>query len=102
MNIGLLMMCVGSLLPVGLLQTWASVDQDYWYARRSEFLHTPLMQNLRWMRAPGDSLFAIGELALVWFWFSLWRPKRRCRSRSRPWATEDARFRGIRLRQLTH
>ena len=26
-NIGLFMMCVGSLLPVGLLQTWASVDQ---------------------------------------------------------------------------
>jgi nitric oxide reductase subunit B len=71
MNIGLFMMCVGSLLPVGLLQTWASVDQGYWYARSSEFLHTPTMQTLRWMRVPGDSIFALGELAMVWFVFTL-------------------------------
>ena len=71
MNIGLFLMCVGSLLPVGLLQTWASVDQGYWYARSSEFLHSPLMQTLRWMRVPGDTLFGIGELVLVWFVFTL-------------------------------
>jgi nitric oxide reductase subunit B len=67
MNIGLFLMCVGSLLPVGLLQTWASVDQGYWYARSTEFLGTPLMQTLRWMRVPGDTLFALGALALVAF-----------------------------------
>ena len=75
MNIGLMAMCVGSLLPVGLLQTWASVDRGYWYARSSEFLGTPLMQNLRWLRAPGDTIFALGELVLVLFIFSI-RPKR--------------------------
>jgi nitric oxide reductase subunit B len=47
MNVGLFAMCVISLLPVGLLQTWASVDQGYWYARSSEFMNTPLMQTLR-------------------------------------------------------
>ncbi len=67
MNIGLFGMCVGSLLPVGLLQTWASVDQGYWYARSTEFLGTPLMQTLRWMRVPGDLIFALGALALVAF-----------------------------------
>ena len=67
MNIGLFLMCVGSLLPVGLLQTWASVDQGYWYARSTEFLGTPLMQTLRWMRVPGDTLFALGALVLVAF-----------------------------------
>jgi nitric oxide reductase subunit B len=71
MNIGLMGMCVGSLLPVGLLQTWASVDQGYWYARSTEFLGTPLMQALRWMRVPGDSIFALGEFALVAFIFSV-------------------------------
>jgi nitric oxide reductase subunit B len=76
MNIGLMTMCVGSLLPVGLLQTWASVDQGYWYARSTDFLHTPLMQTLRWMRVPGDSIFALGELAMVWFVFALRRTKR--------------------------
>jgi len=67
MNIGLFAMCVGSLLPVGLLQTWASVDQGYWYARSSEFLGTPLMQTLRWLRVPGDTIFAAGALVLVAF-----------------------------------
>ena len=38
MNGGLFAMCIGSLLPVGLMQTWAAVDQGYWYARSSEFL----------------------------------------------------------------
>ncbi len=74
MNIGLFMMCVGSLLPVGLRQTWASVDRGYWYARSHEFLGTPLMQTLRWMRVPGDSIFAIGALALVVFVF-ITRPR---------------------------
>ena len=67
MNIGLFAMCVGSLLPVGLLQTYASVEHGYWYARSTEFLQTPLMQNLRWLRAPGDTLFGIGAFALVLF-----------------------------------
>lgn len=73
MNSALLIMCVGSLLPVGLLQTWASVDQGYWDARSSEFLHTPLMQTLRWLRVPGDTIFAVGELTMVWFVFTLGR-----------------------------
>lgn len=67
LNGGLLMMCVLSLLPVGLMQTWASVDHGYWYARSPEFMQTPLMQNLRWMRVPGDSLFFLGAVALVVF-----------------------------------
>lgn len=67
LNVGLLLMCVGSLLPVGLLQTWASVDQGYWYARSSEFLGSSLMQTLRWMRVPGDTIFAAGALAVSAF-----------------------------------
>lgn len=70
MNAGLFAMCIGSLLPVGLMQTWAAVDQGYWYARSTEFLGTPLMQNLRWMRVPGDTLFALGALVLVAFVFT--------------------------------
>lgn len=70
MNGGLLLMCVGSLLPVGLAQTWASVDRGYWYARSTEFLGTPLMQTLRWLRVPGDTVFALGALALVAFVFA--------------------------------
>lgn len=67
LNLGLFAMCVVSLLPVGLLQTWASVEHGYWYARSSEFLQTDLMQTLRWLRIPGDSLFFLGAVGLVLF-----------------------------------
>jgi len=67
LNGGLMAMCVLSLLPVGLMQTWASVDHGYWYARSPEFLQTPLMQNLRWMRVPGDTVFFLGAVSLVLF-----------------------------------
>jgi nitric oxide reductase subunit B len=67
MNIGLMAMCVLSLLPVGLLQTWASVDVGYWYARSSELMQSPTMQTLRWLRIPGDTIFFLGAVALVIF-----------------------------------
>ncbi|HRX85095.1 MAG TPA: nitric-oxide reductase large subunit [Phycisphaerae bacterium] len=66
-NGGLALMVLISLLPVGLLQTWASVEHGMWYARSAEFLQTPLMDNLRWLRVIGDSVFAIGILSLGWF-----------------------------------
>ncbi len=72
MNVGLMAMCVLSLLPVGLLQTKASVEHGYWFARSSDFMQTDLMQTLRWMRVPGDTIFFIGAVALVWFVFGLW------------------------------
>ncbi|QDV52281.1 nitric-oxide reductase large subunit [Gimesia fumaroli] len=67
LNIGLMAMCILSLLPVGLLQTKASVEQGYWYARSSEFMQGDLMQTLRWMRVPGDTIFFLGAVALVIF-----------------------------------
>ena len=65
LNGGLLAMVCFSLLPVGLLQTWASVDVGYWYARSPEFLQSPLMNALRWSRVFGDTLFALGALTFV-------------------------------------
>jgi nitric oxide reductase subunit B len=67
LNIGLAAMCLLSLLPVGLMQTSASVDKGYWYARSSEFMQTELMQTLKWMRIPGDTIFFLGAVALVVF-----------------------------------
>jgi nitric oxide reductase subunit B len=66
-NIGLLLMVTVSLLPVGLMQTWATMTHGTWYARSPEFLQTPTMQTLRWLRIPGDTIFAIGVLAMGWF-----------------------------------
>jgi nitric oxide reductase subunit B len=67
LNIGLATMCLLSLLPVGLMQTSASVEHGYWYARSSEFIQTDLMQTLKWMRIPGDTIFFFGAVALVVF-----------------------------------
>jgi nitric oxide reductase subunit B len=67
MNLGLMAQILLSLLPVGLLQTLASVQYGYWFARSEDFLGTPLLETLRWMRIPGDTLFAAGAVALVWF-----------------------------------
>jgi len=66
-NIGLTLMVLLSLLPVGLLQTWASVEKGTWYARSAEFMQTPTMETLRWLRVVGDSIFAIGVMSLGWF-----------------------------------
>jgi len=66
-NIGLFAMVTLSLLPVGLMQTWASVEHGYWYARSAEFLQTDLMTRLRWMRMIGDTIFATGMIAFVLF-----------------------------------
>jgi nitric oxide reductase subunit B len=66
-NIGLALMVLISVLPVGLLQTLASVKYGMWYARSAEFLHQPFMQTLRWLRVIGDTIFAVGVVALVYF-----------------------------------
>ncbi len=74
-NIGLFLMAFMSLLPVGMLQTVASVEHGLWYARSAEFLQTDLMNTLRWLRAPGDTIFAIGSCVLGYFILTLKRGK---------------------------
>ncbi len=66
-NVGLLLMVTVSLLPVGLMQTWAAIHDGTWYARSPEFMQTPTMNTLRWLRVPGDTLFAFGVLVMGWF-----------------------------------
>ena len=66
-NIGLVFMVVLSMLPIGILQAMASIEHGTWYARSAEFMQTPAMQILRWMRVPGDILFALGAALLGWF-----------------------------------
>jgi nitric oxide reductase subunit B len=66
-NLGLIFMVVLSMFPIGLMQALASIEHGTWYARSAEFLQTPTMQFLRWMRVPGDVLFAAGAAMLGWF-----------------------------------
>ena len=64
LNIGLAMMIVFALLPAGLWQTYNVSQFGYWYARSAEFIHSPAMETLVWLRVPGDIVFAFGALAL--------------------------------------
>jgi nitric oxide reductase subunit B len=67
LNVGLLGMILLSVLPIGLIQTWASVQHGYAYARSPELTQIPIMRLLRWMRAPGDTVFGVGIATVVAF-----------------------------------
>ncbi len=66
-NLGLAPTVVLSLLPIGLLRAWTGMAHGMWYARSAEFMQTPLMANLRWLRIIGDTILAVGAFRLVWF-----------------------------------
>ncbi|WML53671.1 nitric-oxide reductase large subunit [Neobacillus sp. PS3-12] len=66
-NIGLALMILISLLPIGLMQTWASVQHGMWYARSAEFMSQSIVHLFVWLRIIGDTIFALGALALTWF-----------------------------------
>ena len=74
LNIGIAMMTFLSLLPQGVLQTYASIEHGYAYARSAEFIHSPLMQALVWARVPGDVVFSVGVVAFAWFMFRAFMP----------------------------
>ena len=66
LNIGLALMVLISLLPIGLIQSWASVTTGLWFARSEEFMQQPLLQNLRWARLIGDTILIVGAVAFFW------------------------------------
>ena len=76
-NIGLAMMALLTLLPLGVVQLLAAIRDGYWYARSEQFMQQPLVDLLVWMRVPGDVVFSIGAVALALFVAGLWlRPRR--------------------------
>ena len=66
LNGGLALMLFTSLLPIGLIQFYASVSQGLWYARSEAFMQQDLLQTLRWVRTIGDVVFMVGALAVSW------------------------------------
>jgi nitric oxide reductase subunit B len=66
-NIGLALMVLISVLPVGLAQTWVSVKYGLWYARSADFMQGDTLSFFRWLRVIGDTIFALGTIALAWF-----------------------------------
>jgi len=71
LNLGLAAMLFMSLLPIGLIQFFAVLENGYWYGRSPEVIHSPLVESLVWMRVPGDVIFGIGGFLLGLFLIDL-------------------------------
>jgi nitric oxide reductase subunit B len=76
LNAGLAMMTFLSLLPQGLLQAYASISESYAFARSAEFIHSPIMETLVWLRVPGDVVFGMGVFAFALFVYQAFRKTR--------------------------
>src|SRR5690606_11412875 len=66
LNGGLVLMIFTSLMPIGILQFYASATEGLWYARSEAFMQQDLLQTLRWIRTIGDVVFIVGALAMTW------------------------------------
>lgn len=75
MNIGLALMVLLSMLPIGIMQAIASFDHGLWYARSAEFMQQPVIQTLRWMRMLGDTMFLGGVAFFALFVYKVFRQK---------------------------
>jgi nitric oxide reductase subunit B len=80
LNIGLALMGVMDLFPVGIHQLMVAMSDGYAFSRSAAYIHSAFFQQLTWLRGVGVLLFvAGGVLPLVWFmvtrWFSLKAPQ---------------------------
>jgi nitric oxide reductase subunit B len=64
-NLGLAWMCFATLLPLGIVQLYKSVDEGYWEARSLEFLTNETNALIEWLRLPGDIVFIGGGVIPV-------------------------------------
>jgi nitric oxide reductase subunit B len=53
-------MCFATLLPLGILQLYKSVDSGYFEARELKFLGNDTNALIEWLRLPGDIVFIVG------------------------------------------
>jgi nitric oxide reductase subunit B len=59
-NLGLAWMCFATLLPLGILQLYQSVNKGYFEARELKFLTNHTNAIIEWLRLPGDLVFIVG------------------------------------------
>jgi nitric oxide reductase subunit B len=71
LNGGLFLMFLTGLLPIGLLQTWYSLDTGFWYARSAAFYELPAVQTLGfWRIVPDTIIIVLGAFPLLYFLIS--------------------------------
>jgi nitric oxide reductase subunit B len=73
MNVGLFLMVVMDLFPVGVHQLVAAMTKGYAFARSQEYITGAFFQQLTWLRGVGVVIFITGGvLPLVWFMVTRW------------------------------
>jgi nitric oxide reductase subunit B len=70
LNIGLLLMTLGTLFPIGIAQVWTSYKDGIWAARDVSFFERPFVSTLGQLRIlPDTIIIVLGVLPLVYFLF---------------------------------
>ena len=72
-NIGLLLMFLGTLLPVGIMQSLDNLDNGLWHARSNAFWQQDTIQLLGQTRLVPDTLIIIGSIGLLLFMINAMR-----------------------------
>ena len=70
LNIGLFLLTLGTLFPVGILQAWTSYKEGLWMARDASFFEKPAVLLLGTVRIiPDLCIIVLGVLPLAYFLF---------------------------------
>jgi nitric oxide reductase subunit B len=70
LNVGLLLLTLGTLLPVGIMQAWTSYKDGLWSAREAAFFERGAVQTLGQLRLiPDLMIIVLGVLPLAYFLF---------------------------------
>jgi nitric oxide reductase subunit B len=70
LNIGLFLMTVCTLLPIGIAQVWTSYKDGLWLARDASFFERPIVSILGQLRIlPDTVIIVLGVAPLVYFLF---------------------------------
>jgi nitric oxide reductase subunit B len=73
-NIGLLLLTLGTLLPVGILQAWTSYKQGLWVARDASFFERDFVRFIGMVRIiPDLCIIVLGVLPLAYFLFKTYQ-----------------------------
>jgi len=68
LQIGLMLMLLIDIFPVGIMEMVQSYTRGYWFARSADFWNQPIVIKLTWLRIIGDLIFVCGGvLPLLYF-----------------------------------
>jgi len=73
LNVGLMLMVILDLFPVGVHQLIAAMNEGYAFARSQAYIQGSVFQMFTWLRGIGVVVFIVGGvLPLVWFMVTRW------------------------------